>query len=157
MRVKKNTRFLLFRFGNYWDVDFIAEHKKIIIEQGYVWMLKTGKKVSLDKLNAILEDGGYVILKESKQAGNRYYLGTFTEVTLDNPEDARHCPDYYQNVKSYSQEWFKITSIGALDEANVETLLLSNSGKALKDVIDRTSSSFMFVENNMEWEVTINA
>lgn len=153
MIVKENTNLFLVRFGNFWSQDFICEHKKIIEKKGYVWFLKTGKKPSMSKIESVIEDGGYIIFKESKHVGNNYYIGTFSEVNNEKPLDMSYCPSYYENVKAYSEVWFKVTSIFKMDEALVDSLVISSNGHPLLEMIDRTMSSFMFVKNNKQWEV----
>lgn len=153
MIIKKNTKMVLFRFGNFWTDDFINEHLLIIKAKDYVWLQKTGKRASAEKIKTVIDEGGYIIFKEPKNAGNNYYLGVFTEMRMDSPKDEAHCPPYYKNVRSYSEQWFKVVSIKPISHNYIDSLILTQTGKKLTNIVDRTSSSFMFVQNSQEWDI----
>ena len=53
MIIKNNTPMILFRYNNYKKKDFINEHKNVLNTNDYVWMLKLGKKSSIEKINKV--------------------------------------------------------------------------------------------------------
>ena len=74
MTIESNTPMLLFRFSNFGKYKFIDEHINIIRENGYVWMLKMGRKSNIDKLKLIKKAGGWIILREPKADGAKSCL-----------------------------------------------------------------------------------
>ena len=150
MEICKDSKILLFRFSNYWTDDFIRDHKSIIDRTGYVWMCKQGKRSSLEIVASIIRDGGCIVLKEPDKCGGKYYIGHFTEITEDQPDDISHFPTYYlRELHLYRTraQWLKINEIHLLPSSYVESLYLQKSGKKLKDQINRTSSAVMYITN----------
>ena len=70
MIIKKNTEMLLFRFNNYRNHPFIKAHQEVLNEDGYVWMLKIGKRSSVAKIQAIIDCGGWLVLRSPKADDN---------------------------------------------------------------------------------------
>ena len=144
---------LLFRYSNYRKTNFIDEHKAVIDNNGYSWLLKAGKKSDMNKLKAIIDDGGGFILKSPHKDGNKYFVCFFTEVKNDEPNDTTF-PKYYNdflddNYDYYGGQWFKITSIQELPDKYIGTLCLQKDGKKLEDVLPTTRTAVMFITNDM--------
>ena len=66
MIIDKDTEMLLFRFSNYKRYLFIEEHISILHDNGYVWMLKLGRRSNINKIKSISDNGGWLILREPK-------------------------------------------------------------------------------------------
>ena len=147
--IDKNTEMLLFRFGEFKHYDFIEEHTKIINEHGYVWVLKSGRKSNPAKIKEIINQGGWIILKQPKNAGGKYYIGQFVNVQEEEPTDQCY-PNYYEEFFFFfltNEQWFKITSIAELNSNDIEKIVLCKNGNRVVDIIGTTMTSVMFVKN----------
>ena len=155
--IKENTQMLLFRFRDYKNTDFINEHLEIIHKEGYVWMLKVGKKTSESKLQQILNDGGWLILRSPKSDGSKMYIAHFTAFQCEEPGDMVY-PTYYSDIinqdgdseyysESAVQQWFRLEKIIPLSETTYPCFVLSKTAAAIDDVIKTTRTAVMFVSN----------
>lgn len=113
MQIDMHKKMMLFRYSNYRRTDFIAEHKKVISQNGYAWMLKAGKKSSTEKIDRVLTDGGYLILKSPVKEGNNYYVAIFDSFMENTPDDKNGYPEYYKNFMddmydALAYQWFRI-------------------------------------------------
>lgn len=159
--IKKETGMLLFRYSNYRKFRFIDEHKKIIQQSKYVWMMKMGKKTSLDKIKGIIERGGYIVFKAPVADGNLFYLGRFTDFSEELPDDELHMPKYYAEIVEDINFWdaptqfFKLVDLVPLDEKYALTLRLEKNKKKVLDVINETRTAVMFIENETEIDVKL--
>lgn len=155
LKIKKGVNLLLFRFGNYKKYSFIDEHEKVIHKNKYTWILKSGKMPDSNKMKSIIDDGGWMIIKTPKSVGNHYYITQIQEIITKQPDD-KVFPLYYSEFlnDSYNSEgegmWLKVDSIKEIDSKMAEKLVLSNSGKNVCEVINRTMTSFMFVKTTSE-------
>lgn len=150
MEICERSKILLFRFSNYWTNDFIKDHKAIIDNAGYVWMCKQGKRSSIETIRSIIQDGGCIVLKEPDKRGGKYFIGHFTEITEDQPDDINHFPAYYLSELHLNRtlaQWIKIDAIHSLPSSYIGTLYLQKNGKKLTDQINRTSSAVMYITN----------
>lgn len=162
MKILKDTNMLLFRFRSYGKNNFIESHKKILNEKKYVWMLKLGKRTSTDKLQNILDEGGWVILRAPKVEGSKSYVARFVAFSEEEPEDMIY-PEYYQEILDGEEneyfegnaktQWFKLVLITEIDEMTAEKLVMVKSEKMVNEVIGTTRTAVMFVKNSEEIEV----
>ena len=160
MIIKNNTTMILFRYNNYKKKDFINEHKNVLNTNDYVWMLKLGKKSSIEKINKVKDNGGFMILKAPKSDGGTTYIAKFSEIIGYKPNDNFY-PKYYNDILNSdnylywdkSFQWFKIEVIKKLSEENMEKIVLINGKKPVNDVIHNTMTAFMFVENSSEIKI----
>lgn len=162
MKILKDTNMLLFRFRSYGKNNFIESHKKILNEKKYVWMLKLGKRTSTDKLQNILDEGGWVILRAPKAEGSKSYVARFVAFSEEEPEDMIY-PEYYQEILDGEEneyfegnaktQWFKLVLITEIDEMTAEKLVMVKSEKMVNEVIGTTRTAVMFVKNSEEIEV----
>lgn len=155
MKIKKNTNMLLFRFGNYKKNDFIESHMKVIDKDGYVWLLKLGKRTSIDRLNEILNAGGWIVLRSPKADGSKSYIARFSEFSEEEPSDMIY-PSYYNDILGDDSDdgyyegsrvcqWFRVDMIKPIEETSV--FIMSKTGKAVDEVIETTRTAVMFVKN----------
>lgn len=160
MKLKQETPMMLFRYNNYQKKDFIMEHKQVIKENGFVWMLKSGKKSSVDKIKCVMENGGYILLKAPKSDGGTLYIAKCIEFSENNPE-ASYYPKYYRDILEESHysyretfsQWFKIKSIKKLDTEILKKFVLIKGKKSVDDLLSNCMTAVMFVENETEIEV----
>ena len=149
-----DKKMMVIRFFSVRKVDFISEHKVLIEKNGSVWMLKSGKKIPDSSLKNVLESGGVILLKAPKIEGGRFYKAHFVDFFLGVPKPEMIFPDYYSSLENeYDYEksildgtWFKVDSILEMQDSDVDELVLWSNGKKLKDVINQTRTSVMYVK-----------
>ena len=157
MKISENTKMLLFRYSNYKHHKFVEEHLAVLNRSGYVWMLKAGKRSSMDKLAAIMKMGGWLVLRAPKADGSTCYIAKFSAIEDTEPEDGVF-PDYYNDFldgddlyfEEASGQWFKLEMIKELPEKFKTSLVISQSGKHVDDIIDSTRTAVMFIQNEAE-------
>lgn len=156
--IEKNKKMLLFRFNNYKKTSFIAEHKKVLDNNGHVWMLKIGKKTSLEKINSILKDGGWIVLRAPKADGSVNYMARFTELSEEMPKNEMF-PKYYNafldgddsfEYDLSSEQWFKLDYIAEIPKPAISNLVLEKSHKKIDEVIGTTRTAVMFVTSESD-------
>ena len=159
MIIPPNTKMLLFRYNDYARKSFIDEHRAVINNNGYVWMMRLGKRTSPEKLRQVTEAGGFVVLKSPKKNGDHYYLAHYTDVASALPDDSKHMPDYYNKLiqEGYLYDTgvqvFKIDSIFDMTAEQISTLRLQLNGKPVDEVIKQTRTAVMFIENVEQLEI----
>lgn len=157
MVIDANTEMLLFRFNNYKRTTFIDEHLKVLNQNGFVWMLKVGKRSSLQKLNEIVQAGGWLVLRAPKADGSKSFLAKFVEVREETPEDMTF-PEYYDEIISGNEvfsdgyadvthQWFKLTLLDDLSESDARKLILSKTKRPIDEIIPTTRTAVMFIQN----------
>ena len=161
MEIKQHSKILLFRFSNYKRISFIEAHKKVLLRKKYVWMLKVGKKASKSKLESIIDDGGWMVLRAPKADGGVSFIARFTEVTDCKPKNNAF-PDYYNeflhsdvsfDYDMSSEQWFKLDYIEELSEKDADCFTLEKTGKSVNDVIGTTRTAFMYITNERHIEL----
>ena len=158
MTIAAGTEIILFRYSNYGNYSFIQEHRSVIERIGYVWMLKIGKKSSVEKITTIKESGGWMVLRSPKSEGGISYIASFSEFSETFPDELR-CPEYYEeiihgvnddeaiNFTKPTFQWFKLNSILRLDENMSKNFVVSKTGKSVDEVIDTTRTAVMYIKN----------
>lgn len=159
MLIDVNTEMLLFRFSNYGKHSFINEHRNVLNGNGYVWMLKLGKRSSVEKIKAIIKNGGWLVLRSPKADGSISYLAKFSEISEEEPFDPIY-PEYYDEILDAEDEdfynptavyqWFKLERIEELSEDAAESLVVSKTGKKVNEVIGTTRTAVMFIQNGKQ-------
>ena len=161
MLIPANTEMLLFRFNNYRKHSFIKQHLSVLEEYGYVWMLKVGKRSSVEKIQSIIKCGGWLVLRSPKADGSICYLAKFSEISEEEPIDPVY-PEYYNEILDGEEDdadyynpnavyqWFKLEKIRELSEEAAENLVISKTGKKVNDVIGTTRTAVMFVRNGKQ-------
>lgn len=152
MVIKENTNMLLFRFRDFGKYDFIDTHREFIEKNGYVWLLKIGKKTSSERLSEIQREGGWMILRSPKADGGKSYVVKFVSFTEETPNDGMF-PEYYEEVINSEDfweatcQWFKIDRIISLSDEFSKTLVMAKTQKPIDEVIGATRTAVMFVKN----------
>jgi hypothetical protein len=155
--IEKNKAVLLFRYNNYKKTDFIEEHNNAADENGYVWMLKAGRKLIEAKLCQVKDESGIMILKAPKNAGGNYYCAQIFNYWFGSPNKSMNFPVYYEElidderlwqIESLDGTWLKIGKITALSSETVQELRLISNNKKIEDVIGSTMSSTLYVQSD---------
>lgn len=163
MRVKSDQKMLLIRFNNYKSTDFICEHNKCIQDNHHVWTLKTGKMIPIVKMQSIIDDGGFVVLKAPKSSGGKYYLAHARSSFNGVPTREMVYPDYYKKmiadenlwmIDTLEGTWIEIDQISALSDEIIQHIKLISNGKLADDVIKTTRSATMYVTSDIDFEAT---
>ena len=153
MQILPKTKMMLFRFSNYKNYDFIEEHRKVMTSKGCVWMLKVGRKTQKNKLEEILQAGGYILLRAPIKNEGKCYIAKFTEISETLPSDKSMYPSYYGELlrdyefDSVNTQLFKIETLEEISADNLQNVYLISNGKNVVEVINQTRTAFMFVEN----------
>lgn len=154
MVIEQGKSMLLFRFSNYKSTDFIKEHLQILNKDGFVWMLKLGRRSNIRKIEQIIADGGYMVLKAPKSVGGQYYIAKLYEVTETAP--AVGYPQYYSDFiyDQYGDEqWFKLGDIHEMPMESVDSLVLEKNRNKVDIVISQTRTSVMFITVDKRIEI----
>lgn len=158
MLITANTEMLLFRFNNYKKHSFIKQHRAVLEKYGYVWMLKIGKRSSIEKIQSIINNGGWLVLRSPKADGSISYIAKFTEISEEEPIEPIY-PEYYNEILNIDDEdtdfynpnavyqWFKLEKIKELCEEDARNLVVSKTGKQVNEVIGTTRTAVMFIQN----------
>lgn len=159
MHIKSNSNLLLFRYSDYRNYDFITEHREIIDRYGAVWMMKIGRKSNPAKVQAVIEDGGFLILRAPKSKQGKYYIAHFESVMDEVPKETHLMPDYYARLKAdalsdiSSAQYFYIRSIEPLPSHLVSDIVLQKTSEYVEDVIVKTRTAVMFVTNTHDFQL----
>lgn len=154
MVVKKGTDILLFRYSKYDHYDFLAEHNRILEKEGFVWVLKLGRKTNEPSIRNILSQGGTLILKSPKSEGGKYTLCLFDLYSTDKPNPALYPKYYSEFIESQycetSYQWFRITKMLEMNDAQIEALRVKKNDMAVNEIIKATRTSVMFIYNDKD-------
>ncbi len=153
-----NTPMFLIRFNLLGITDAIERHIYLLNENGYVWLMKRGRKAVDAKLNRVLCNGGFLVLKEPKNSGDRYFLCTIDAYQNSKPDENDMWPEYY-NKYSYNAErtqWFRIRKMRPLETNEINSIVFDSNNERVTSVINHTSTAFMFVHNDIEWNEVVD-
>ena len=152
---------ILFRYSNFRKHLFVDEHTRIIEEKGYAWMMKMGKRTSISKIEDIMNNGGYIVLKSPVADGNLFYIGRFIDFSEDLPGDEEHMPNYYKEiVEDYAfwdapTQFFKIDKLIPLSSEYANSLILEKNKRKVTEVINETRTAVMYIENNIDFDIAL--
>lgn len=145
---------LLIRYNNYKKTIFIEEHNIVVSANGYVWMLKAGRRLVDNKINRVINETALLILKAPKSSGGDYYYAELLDFRYGDQENKEESPAYYEKlvaderlwqIESLTGTWLKIGAIKPLDKSKAEEFRLLSNGKRVVDVINSTMSSSLYV------------
>ena len=98
-------------------------------------MLKLGKRTSTEKLQNILNEGGWLVLRAPKSEGSKSFVARYIAFSEEEPEDMGY-PEYYQEIidddeSEYFEgnaisQWFKLDLITEIDESKSEEMVRSD-------------------------------
>ena len=157
--LKAEESVLLIRVNDFEKYSFVDEHKKILKEHKNIWMLKTGRHLA-DRALRCLNNTGWLILKEPKKSGDKYYICTVDAANTGSINNNYIFPSYYEemadNGTPLQGTWICISSLIAIPEEIVDKIELSKSHKKVKDVVNATRSPILYVESKTDLLIDIN-
>ena len=152
MNIKNNQKFLFLRTSNFNNFDFIEEHNKIIKNNGYVWILKTGRKIDPNYLRELINEDSGIIIKKSSRTDDRLFYCKLESIDYDN---SNVFPDYYFDYLTYNgfrindinrnnSCWFKISNISLIPNDIAEKLVVSKNNNKLKNAATNSRTPYIF-------------
>lgn len=67
------SKMMLFRYKSFKKYDFIEEHRRVIDDCGYTWILKMGQQVPDKSIKDIIKASGVLLLRAPKAEGGKLY------------------------------------------------------------------------------------
>lgn len=158
MIIKRNTPHLFVRLNNYENYDFIKEHKNVIKDNGYTWVLKIGKTINRDFINKMIEEKSAIIVKTPNKIGNKFYYCQLIPGDVHNEKLVY--PKYYDEYlyfEGFSLDtvkengyWFKIKNMIEIPEEVVKKFVIIKSKKSMYECATKTRVVHMYIENTEE-------
>ena len=129
MEVKKNTTFLMLKIKTPPNIDFLAEHKKIIDKTGEVWFCRFGKTNIVH--SKITNDGNFIFFKDSAKNNNRVYIGIISKISLNSI--SLNYPKYYNYINMNQSFWICLSEIKEVNPSLIiqNFRIKSNNAKLL--------------------------
>ena len=149
IEINENTSHLFFRYMNIRNRKFILEHRAVLINNGYTWIGKFGKKINRLKVGEIFQDhnAGVLLIRSPRSEGDRYYICQVLAFCFDEPKDGVF-PEYYNTdiEKSDIDVWFKVSSINEVSDDIVDSFNCSSNNESIRKTSDKTMTSYMFIK-----------
>lgn len=154
VKAMKKEKILLLRYNRYKMSDFIEAHRHIIDKNGFVWMLKIGKRLPALSLQSILDGSKTIILKAPKGDGGQFYKLDLLDYHNGDALNDFCYPEYYEEMvedeevwmlDSLSGTWLKVKNIVQLSDADINKLRLISNDKLANDVLNCTRSAVLYV------------
>lgn len=151
MKLDKDKTMLVLRVNDFQSIHFIEAHQDLINRHGTVWMLKAGRSLASKSLSTIKNEGNYLILKEPKKAGGRYYFCHILDVYEGPAKKDMVYPSYYQQLDSVNISlrgtWLLIEGIIPINEDVLDYIVLVKGGKRMTEIVNSTRSPILFVKS----------
>lgn len=154
MIIKKDSRFLFIKLLDYKEYNFVEEHQKVINKEGYVWVLKLGRKINKKMMEELKDFNGDIIFKSSKRNGNKYYYCHVVNEAKVNKNPL--VPQYYLELLDYegytlddaleNGDWFKIDSIKEIPDNMIKNIKSIRSGNDLT-ISSKARSPYVYMTN----------
>lgn len=153
---ENDSAVIVLRFNEFDGHDFIQEHKSIIREKGFVWMLKMGRRPSADRLASAINQSQKIVLCSPRKTGYKMYLCNAVDYYIGNAREdiSSNVPEYYNKIKRKNNirvlggTWFKITSISEMSEDLRSCIYLISNNRKLEDVIKETRTAVIYAYVN---------
>lgn len=120
----------------------IAEHKKMINSNGYVWYGKLGSKVSDKVCKQILENEDPKILLIHSGKTARYWA--YVDKIIKESPPLKDVPEYYRSQAGIFNTWFRVQNIEEANK-NIMSLCKVASSGALLSMASKSSMSPYFI------------
>ena len=127
----------------------IAEHKKLIEKDGYVWYGKLGASVSDRICKELLEtsEPRILLIHSGKSA---CYWAYIDKVSKEVPP-LENIPEYYRDQAKIFRTWFRVKRIEEAEKNVMSMCTVASSGASLS-VTSRSSMSPYFIIDYAEGE-----
>lgn len=156
MIYEKDTTAIVLRVNNYKGYNFIDEHKNVLNKNGKVTLLKLGRVLAVKSIETVKNSGGFIILKEPKASGGKYYLGKITDIAVGERKPEYLFPEYYLEIEDYEAPligtWITIEALAMIPEDYTLYFELDKGGKKMVDIVNCTRSPILFVHCNKSLE-----
>jgi hypothetical protein len=139
-----NNKILIIRYGENIIPNCIQRHKEVVDNEGFCWFGKIGKVPSGKILNETINTTNKIILYSK----NDCFICNCMEYSIEQPTN--HYPNYYDecifNKGINPPIYFKLQNIEYLNKKVLEDLVISSSGNALINVLNKSMNSFFVAE-----------
>ncbi len=129
----------------------IAEHRKMIAENGFVWFGKLGARVSKAAVSSIFQNEIPQILLIHSGKTKRYWA-VVQKVEYAIPPLNR-IPSYYRNEADRFGTWFKISEINEASKDVLSRYIVSSSRRSLGEVSKWSMSPYFIIESEESGEL----
>lgn len=129
------------------DDGTIAEHRKCIENNGYVWYGKLGAAVSDKVCRELMENEDPRILLI--HSGKAYRYWAYVKEVIKEAPPEMEIPEYYRDQASMFRTWFKVFRIDEADKNIMSKCQVVSSGASLS-MTSRSSMSPYFIINYEE-------
>jgi hypothetical protein len=155
--INKDSKHLFLRLSNFFEYDSVEETKKSFAKNGYIWILKTGRKPSNEFLDDVINSNGGIILSNSSRKNKKYY---YCKLDTYNPRNEKIVyPSYYDEYLQYenysfnetikNETWLKISSFIELTENEAEQFLTIKSNRKITECIQSRAVYMYLYCNNI--------
>lgn len=145
---EKNSEAVVIRVNDFRGHSFVEEHQHIIEQDGYVWMLKIGRKISGVSIQ-ILDKYGQLIIKEPKKNGGKFYACHVLDVKQGRIDEMKHSPEYYTDLEAEGIElngtWMKVDTLIQIGDSATDNIVLTKSKIKMIDICNCTRSPVLDV------------
>lgn len=126
------------------DTGTIAEHKKLIDKNGYVYYGKMGNTVSLKNRELILaEETPKILLIHS--GGTKRYWAYIDKIITERP-NFDEFPSYYHEMSDKFKTWFRIIEIEDAPRNVMSLCKVASSGALLGEVSKHSMSPYFVID-----------
>ena len=134
-------------------VDTIGEHRKVIAEQGAVWIAKLGKPLAGQKISLLGEQINrgtptYLFLVRRKGAAYEWVKARLVALNRRLPQkEACLTPSYYRpaGVMENAGTWLKVTKLMKPEPGEIAKLHVSSSGRQIIDTLKGSMAAMFLV------------
>ena len=161
MIIKKDTPVIFLRIPNFErKYNIIDEHIKVLEKNGYVDLMKLGKRPNELRVTDLFKLKGYLILKSASKFGNKFYLCTVEKIN----EQKKYCyPEYYNNIfynmnsslDKMKEEafWIRITNMKEVESTIIDNFKTYSKKTSIYDSamsLYQVSTMYGFAEKEMK-------
>lgn len=125
----------------------IAEHRKCIKENGFVWYGKLGTSVSDKVSQEIMQNDSPMILLIHSGKSSRYWA--YIDRIIKDTPPLSEIPEYYRDQAGIFHTWFRLIQIVEADKGVMSACTVASSGAPLS-MTSRSSMSPYFIINHKE-------
>ncbi len=144
---------ILFRFvEKYPGIDTVEEHRKVVSENGAVWLGKVGRGLSertISSINSHCQTGtAYMYFARLVNAEYKMHKSKLLEIRKDLPsKETRLVPAYYaeHRITPFVEVWFKLEDLVELDSKVIEKLKIKSTGSKLFDTMKGSPKSLFLI------------
>ena len=122
----------------------IAEHKKLLDKNGYVYYGKMGSPVSDKNIDMLMKQDVVRLLLIHSGKADRYWA-TVDEIVKQRPP-VDTFPSYYRDIADRFTTWFRITKIETAPKDIMSKCKVASSGANLGEASKHSMSPYFIIE-----------